>query len=228
MNRYVVQDLKGYGDDFMLLKIRVFFAYFWITEIKRMDDSTTRVLGFFQEFRLYALGSAELNWGLKIACRENNLELTLLMIRLGATNFNSGFSMIVRNIRVTRNINNPNPDLVYLLFKKGITRFYQGIYIACFLNHRDLVDLIIKKKRARANIFQDWDDTFLNYGLQGACYGGHQNLVDLMIDLGADDWDLGLSGACQGRHRELIESMFRYGAKQCGHCGKTFLGHFKK
>jgi len=85
MNRYVIQDLKGYGDDFALLKLRAFFSYlkrvtFFLDDRKYLVEDCTQNLGFFAEFRYTN------NWrlGLTWACRKRNPDMIELMIQKGA------------------------------------------------------------------------------------------------------------------------------------------------
>ena len=84
-----------------------------------------------------------------------------------------------------------------------LLNFNYILYGACKGNHKELVELIIKK-RIRGSITIDF-----NFGLEGACKEGHKEMVEYMILHGANDFYYGLEGACKGGNKELVLLMIK-------------------
>jgi len=133
MNRYVVRDLKEYGDHFRVLKIRVFFPYFKLVKFHRYQKST-RDLGFFiaakDDHSLYIFLPRE-------AADQRNLELAVLAVQM-CEKFYLNFALIGACQVGDRNF-------IKLIIDAGAYNWDSGLTGACRGQHRDLIKLMIKR-----------------------------------------------------------------------------------
>src|SRR5579875_1017758 len=110
------------------------------------------------------------------------------------------------------------------------------IHIFSFLEHKDLINLMMVSKKFYTLIDNlklpnvDFYTSCLkgyylnikkekieNYNVNKALYfaskGGHKPIINLLIKSGAKYWELGLQGACEGGHKSIAEFMISNGAK---------------
>jgi len=211
MNRYVIRDLMDYGDDFMLLKIRVFFAYFGLMEVKSAYKSTKH-LGFFRQWG----SEPEKHMCPAFACYYVNYELLSMTINQHRYSFDLNYPFRVACYR-------GHLDIVKLLIDKGADDLNQGLIKACQGGApAELIEFLMEI----GEYYQgETIHPTLDQALYGACLGRQRKTVDLLIEKGVCSWNAGLHGACLRQHQELIELMIEKGADQCWNCQKTISGH---
>jgi len=181
MNRYVILDLEGYGDDFRLLKIQVFFPYFYFRENDlyiRSHRTNTRSMGYLPLLAKIYRDSFVL-FDLKEACQVANYELITTKMKYGPRYLHThGFSSSYFGWYINRGLegacSGSHTHLIDLMIEQGADDWDKGLSGACEGGHRDLVDLMIEK-----------GVTCWHFGLSAACKNGHTDLVNLMIDKGA-------------------------------------------
>jgi len=176
MNRYVINDLKDYGDHLVALKFHVFFAYFRHRRHRLTWNSG--YYGYLSKFR----EACEANQGDRLirnnttsnfalrqyfagACQEGHRDLVKITIKYGYHEWSEGLEYACRNKHF---------DLIEFMIKKGASGWNRGLIGACNGGHRDLVDLMISKGA---------DD--LDWALYEACWSEHTDLIKLMIEKGA-------------------------------------------
>jgi len=239
MNRYVVRDLKKYGDDFRLLKIWAFFPYFWEDKIRKSPYQSTQFSAYFKCFN----NTCDINRWVPIldhACAANNLDLLSLAIQIGniADRMDEYRHVLVWNACLKMACRRGYLRLVHLMILFGANRFNQGLYEACCCGHLEIIDLMIEKgadgwsmavigaciygknrKLVETMIekaTQSKEGWASDYAFEHVCFRGHQNIVDLFIELGVGDnisiLNRGLGGACEGGHRDLVDLMIAKGA----------------
>lgn len=132
------------------------------------------------------------------ACRGGHMDIVMLVISKGSTEWDSGLNGACRS---------GDMDIIQLMIQKGATNWHIGLRSACLGGHIDVVNLMISKGA------DNW-----NVGLCEACIGGHMNIAKLMIKNGADDINTALTYACHSKDIDTIMLMIKLGANNWDYC----------
>jgi len=249
MNRYVVRDLMGYGDDFRLLKIlvgygndfrllkiREFLAYFRTNKLGRFFgfEESTRRLGYFTPnyYNNY--------YTLESACLSGNEEIVNLAISLAPyPDWNEGLHGACQGghrkiveLMIQKGADRWNDgfrlacvaghlDVAKLMIEKGATNFETGLYRACAGGHLNLVKLIYPKA------LEHYERSDLESSFSVACGEGHREVIDFLMSRGLYNWRLGLFEACRWQKQDMVELMIEKGASYCMNCRKTIEEHLE-
>ena len=133
------------------------------------------------------------DFGLFVACEQDNPSFASVMIEKGATYLKYEFYHACRNSK---------PNMIRFLISRGIQDWDLGLAGACVGGHLNIARLMIRKsKKSRHKL--DWDN-----GLECACESGNVKLVNFMLVHESKDYRYALEGACKGGNLKIVESMF--------------------
>lgn len=181
---------------------------------------------------MIAHGACEWSRALERACCSGNLEIVqLLLSKIGKSNHR----LILASFRDTIDNGLQNAcehghlEIVQCLIQKHRGTLYEGMTIAYYAGHFQIVEYLCKHVRSchgvlRAACFRgdlktvqrllqfnisSKDD--LELGLDMACQGGHLNIVELMIENGATDIEYGFVLACDAGHLHVARFLIEKG-----------------
>ncbi len=103
-------------------------------------------------------------------------------------------------------------EIVKLLLDKQVVKdITWGLCNACFRGYKEIVELLLTD-RTYKNSYTD--KHMMNMGMINACKKGSLEIVELMIKEGADNWQDSLNSACYNGHLEIVNFMLGKGANE--------------
>lgn len=167
-----------------------------------------------------------LNSGLQGACKAGDMELTKIIISMGADGYVNAFYCACSSgnrelanyligkifnihklyINWNRALHNScssgNIELIEMIMSYGVNlNWNRGLAGACLTGKLSIAKTAISKGARN-----------YNEALYLSCQSGNIKLVILIIRMGADDWDGGYIGACISGNIEIIDMMIKSGA----------------
>lgn len=165
------------------------------------------------KYMMNIIGTYNLSYGIRGACRGGHMDIIELMISKGAFILDleymacQGGHIDVINFLISKRTHGWNwnwglygacygghMDIVLFMISKGANGWNGGLYESCDGGHMDIALLMISKGA------DNWNEAF-----ERACFKGHVDIVKLMISKGATSLYYGLFSAHEGGHTNIIE-----------------------